>query len=336
MYINCIVLPSKNNQMKFTKYILLFFIIAGCSNSDDSPNQTPENDKLYGVLPLENGDCNAIYIHNLDNDSGALLNEIAELHNQSCYGDSSSSFYREANIFVHTFTTRYGQGLPYGKACVIKNLTTGALGGWTLSDGVDYDGSILAAHDNKIYYIYRYYDSIDDIYEIRSANLDHSNISTIYTFPTDFIYDIKNSGFLPLTNELIVFTTDENNQPIFMKIDTETSTLNTNIISDTYSSIFITINERIFGVKSIGADEHEIVEINKSSGNILSSLATISIREVENLDYSISSDRIFALLNESSNKQFLYKLNLIDGTSTTTPLDEADQHYDFEGIYLNN
>ena len=295
-----------------------------------------ELDKLYGYLPIEGGGCEVLKIHNLDINTGELRNEIALLYNQSCYSDLSSNFYRDANIFVHTYTARYGQGMPYGKECVIKNLTTGAIGGWSLSDGADYDGSILAAHDNKIFYVYRYYDSIDDIYEIRSANLDHSNISTLYEFSTDFIYDINNSGFLPSTNDLVFFTKNELDQPIFMKLNIETSTLSSYNIPDTYSTIFISTTERIFGVKSLGGDEHEMVEIDRSSGNILASLATISTKKVQKMDYSISSNKIYALLEESFNGQFLYKLNLTDGTSTTTPLDEDDQHYDFEGIYLNN
>ncbi|SRX52637.1 hypothetical protein [Aequorivita sp. CIP111184] len=121
-----------------------------------------------------------------------------------------------------------------------------------------------------------------------------------------------------------------------MKLNLDTSTLSIFNISDSYSSIFITTTERIFGVKSLGGDEHEIVEIDKASGNSLSILATISTREVRNIDYSLSSNRIFALLNKSFNNQFLYTLNLNDGTSITTPLDVEDQHLDFEGIYLNN
>ncbi len=295
-----------------------------------------ELDKLYGYLPIEGADCEVLKIYNLDINSGMLLDETALLQNQSCYSYLSSNFYRESNIFVHTFVTRYGQGMPYGKACSIINLTTGTIGGWTLSNGGDLDGSVLAANDTKIYYIYRYYDSIDDIYEIRSANINHTNISTLYEFPTDFIYDIKNSGFLPSTNELIFFTKNESNQQIFMKLNVDTSTLSSFNISEIYSSIFITTTERIFGVKSLGGDEHEIVEIDKASGNNLSTLATISTREIRNIDYSLSSNRIFALLNESFNNQLLYTLNLNDGTSTTTPLDVEDQHLDFEGIYLNN
>lgn len=295
-----------------------------------------ELDKLYGYLPIEGADCDVLKIHNLNINTGELLDEIALLHNQSCYSYLSSNFYREGNIFVHTYTTRYGQGSPYGKACTIVNLTSGEITGWTLSDGADYDGSILAAHNNKIYYIYRYYDSIDDIYEIRSANLNNSNVSTIYEFPTDFIYDIKNSGFLPSTNEVVFFTKNESGQPIFMRFNVQTSTLYTSNVSEIYSKIFITKTERIFGVKDLGGEEHEIVEIDKGSGNILSPLATVSVRNVKNIDYSLSSNSIFALLEEAYNEQYLYKLNLTTGTSATTPLDQQNQHKDFEGIYLNN
>ncbi|MAO49519.1 MAG: hypothetical protein CML16_01380 [Pusillimonas sp.] len=298
---------------------------------------TDELDKLYGYLPIEGADCEVLKIHNLNINTGALSDEVALLHNQSCYSYLSSNFYREANIFVHSFTTRYAQGLPFGKACVIYNLTTGARGGWTLSDGADYDGNILAAHNNKIYYLYRYYDSIDDIYEIRSASINNSNNSTLYEFPTDFIYDIGHSGFLPSTNELVFFTKNESDQPIFMKLNIETSILINTNISDTYSSIFITKTERIFGVKSLGGDEHEIVEIDKNSGNILSVLASVSIREIKNLDYSLSSNRIYALLEQDYNDdQYLYVLNLNDGTSTITPLEGQSNHKDFYGIYLNN
>jgi len=265
-----------------------------------------------------------------------LLDEIALLHNQSCYSYLSSNFYRAANIFVHTFTTRYGQGMPYGKACVIKNLTTGATGGWTLSDGTDYDGSILAAHDNKIYHIYRYDDSIDDIYEIRSANLNGTNIQILHEFPTNFIYEIENSGFLPSTNELVFFTKDGSGQPMFMSLNVETSMLTSSNISEIYSSIFISTDERIFGVKSLSNGQQEIVEINSSTGNVLNTLAVISGMEIVNIDYSFSSNRIFALLNETNNQQHIYKLNLTNGNTTTIPLDEQDEHLDFEGIYLND
>ncbi|MCB0452314.1 MAG: hypothetical protein KDC94_05360 [Aequorivita sp.] len=295
-----------------------------------------ELDKLYGYLPIDGAGCEVLKIHNLDINTGELLEEIAMLYNQSCYSELSSNFFREANVFVHTFTTRYGQGLPYGKACSIVNLTTGANGGWTLSDGAIYDGSILAATNNKIFYMYRYYDGIDDIYEIRSSNLNHSNVTTLYEFPTNFIYDIKNSGFLPSTNELVFFTTNETGQPIFMKLNVETSALTSYNISETYSSIFITKTERIFGIKSLGGDEHEIVEIDKSTGNILSSLATISAQTVEKIDYSLSSNRIFALLRDTNYDQYLYTLNLDGGTSTNTQLDEQNNHKDFYGIYLND
>lgn len=295
-----------------------------------------ELDKLYGYLPIEGADCDALQIHNLNINTGELLHDIALLHNQSCYSALSSDFYREANIFVHSFTTRYGQGMPYGKACVIINLTTQEIYDWNLSDGADYDGSILAANDNKIYYSYRYYVDVDETYEIRVKDLDTGISNTLYNFHLDYMYDFKNSGFLHSTSELVFFTTNESGQPIFMKFNVTTSTLTSSNISEIYSNIFIATSERIFGVKNLGGDEHEIVEIDVASGNILSSLATITAREVQNIDYSLSSNSIFALLTETYNTQFLYKLNLNTGASTITPLDEQDQHLNFEGIYLND
>src|SRR5690606_16072554 len=109
----------------------------------------------------------------------------------------------------------------------------------------------------------------------------------------------------------------------FMKLNVETSILTSTNIPETYSKIFITKTERIFGVKSLAGEVHEIVELDQGSGNLLSSLATISSKEVKNIDYSLSSNKIFALL-ENKNRpwdQYLYKLNLSDGTSTTTQLD---------------
>ncbi len=295
-----------------------------------------ELDKLYGYLSVDGGDCEVLKIYNLDINSGVLMDEIGDFWNSGCTEVYSSNFYRGANIFVFTYGERWTQGEPYYKKASIINLYSGYHGIWFLSDAADFDSSILAANDNKIFYIYRYYDGIDDIYEIRSANLDHSDVSTLYEFPTDFIYDIKNSGFLPSTNELVFFTKNELDQPIFMKLNVETSTLTSYNISETYSSIFITKTERIFGVKSLGGDEHEIVEIDKSSGNILSSLAIIPTREVQNIDYSLSSNSIFALLSQSRNNQYLYKLNLNDDTSSTILLDEQNTHKDFYGIYLND
>ncbi len=295
-----------------------------------------EFDKLYGYLPIQGGGCDVLKIYNLDINTGILIDETAQLHNQSCYEYHSSNFYREANIFVHTFIIRYGQGMPYGKGCSIKNLTTGAIGQWTLSDGGDRDGSILAAIDNKIYYIYRYYDSIDDIYEIRSANINKTDVSTHYEFPTDFIYDIKQSGFLPSTNELLLFTANNTGQPILMKFNVETSSLNSTNISDTYTHIFITATERIFGVKSLGGSNHEIVELDKATGNIVNSIALVSAREVQKIDYSLSSNSIYALINEANNEQYLYKLHVDTGATSIVLLDEQNQHLDFEGIYLNN
>ena len=123
-----------------------------------------------------------------------------------------------------------------------------------------------------------------------------------------------------------------------MKLNVETSILTSTNISDTYSKIFITKTERIFGIKSLGGEAHEIVEIDPGSGNILSSLATISTKEVKNIDYSLSSNKIFALLEDKNRPwdQYLYELSLTDGTSTTTQLEEQNNHANFHGIYLND
>ncbi|MBA80261.1 IPT/TIG domain-containing protein [Leeuwenhoekiella sp.] len=297
---------------------------------------TNELDKLYGYFPVEGAGCEAFYIYSLDINTGALLEEQTLLNALNCYSYISSNFYRNTNIFVHTFSEHWAQGQPLYKNVLIKNFNTGYQATWILRDEGDRDGSILAAYDNKIYYSYRYFPDVDETYEVRVRNLDTGITTTVYNFPLDYMYDFKNSGFLPSTNELVFFTKNESDQPIFMKLNVETSTLTSYNISETYSSIFITKTERIFGIKSLGGYEHEIVEIDKSTGNILSSLATISAQTVEKIDYSLSSNRIFALLRDTNYGQYLYTLNLDDGTSTNIQLDEQNTHKDFYGIYLND
>ncbi len=295
-----------------------------------------ELDKLYGYFPVEGAGCEAFYIFSLDINTGALLEEQTLLQAYNCYWEGPSSFYREANIFTHTYWEYLAQGLDPAKRAVIKNFNTGDVHHLSLEYEPDITMSILAAHDNKLFYSYRNYIDTDEAYEIRVVNLATGSTQIIYEFPLDFTYNFKNSWFLPSTNELVFFTKNEVDQPLFLRVNVDTFTLNSTNISDTYSSIFITKTERIFGVKSLGGDEHEIVEIDKASGNILSSLATITAREVQNIDYSLSSNRIFALLRATNYDQYLYILNLNDGTSTTTLLNEQGEHKDFYGIYLNN
>lgn len=294
-----------------------------------------ELDKLYGYLPIQGGGCEVLNIHNIDINSGILLDRIARIYASSCYSYKKSSFYRGANVFVYTYTTRYAQGMPYGKECMIVDLDSGARFNWPLSDGADYDGTILAAHEGKIYYMYRFYDGIEDIYEVRSANIDRTNVETHYAFSTNFIYDIKDSGVLPISKEVVFFTENEAGQPVFIKLNIETSQLSSVNTQENYSSIFIATDERIFGVKSLGNEQQEILEIDKNTGNVLNSLAVISEMEIINMDYSPSLNSIFALLKDSSS-QYLFQLNLSQNISTTTLLDEQNQQGDFEGIYLND
>lgn len=294
-------------------------------------------DGLYAYLPVAGAGCQALEIYSMDMDNGILIDEIALLQAYSCYMEGPSNFYRGANIFVHTYWEYLAQGLDPAKQAVIKDFNTGATFNWHLDNGSDYTMSILAAHENKIYYSYRNFVDIDEAYELRVANLNFSDRHTIYQFPLDYTYNLENSGFLPSTKKLVFFTKNEVDQTLFFKVNVETSTLTSYNIPDSYSSIFITVTERIFGVKSLGGNEHEIVEIDKTSGNILSSLAIIPASEIEKIDYSVSSNRIFALTKDATSyRQYLYKLNLDNGSVDSILLDEQSEYPNLYGIYLNN
>lgn len=298
---------------------------------------TEELDKLYVYFDSEYG-CDLLNIYHMDNNTGEILQELEQLYAGTCVEYLGTEFFRDGNILIYSMWERITHDY-YNRLAIVRNFTDGSVYKWNLESKINDQSisskNILAVHDNKIYYIFRYYDSIDDIYEIKVSNLSNSNIGTVHEFPTNFIYDIKNSGFMPSSNELFFFTEDANGQPQFFKVNVETSTLTTNNVSDVFTNIFVTTGERIFGVKESGNNEYEIVEINKTNGNISSSIASVQASEIYNIDYSISSNRIFALIKDGSD-QYLYKLNLDNGTSTKTLLDEQNEYPNFYGIYLND
>ncbi|MGB3344642.1 MAG: IPT/TIG domain-containing protein [Aequorivita sp.] len=286
-----------------------------------------ELDKLYGFSHVN--PCSLSKIYNLDINSGAVLDEIAEIYASGCDSYISTNFYRAGNVFIYIYSERISQGMHNYTVALIKDFNSGVTYSWVLDRGDPVTTkNLLAPHDNKIYYVYR--ENVDKVYDLKVSNLNGSGAAIVYRFPFERTYDFKYSNFLSSTNELALFATDETGQKLFLKVNVETSTLTTHNISDEYSKIFITKTERIFGVKSLGND-HEIVEIDKITGNVLATIANIQAGDLRSIDYSISSNSIFALLNGHS----LYRLNLDNGNSSTIALD-LENHRDFKGIYLND
>ncbi len=309
---------------------------------------TQELDRVYilGTTFEYPTECDLVELYEL-NITTMELNGLEWFHNSSCEQiggqgsiDGMTLLSKEHNIATYFFEVHTTQGEPNNIYAKSFNLNTFEFSSIQLQMGFDYNWfrHLSAVNNNSLYFTqyYRYDIPIGETYRLYSKDLITLEEQIVYEFPIENQYDLRISSILPSTNTLFSYTKDNNGTPLFLKLNLNTSEINTiPLPNDTeYSNVLVNEEERIFVSRKdpITQNRGQIIEIDPENGLTIAIIATLEEGFwVKELQYSSSTGRIFGLITGGAGYH-LYKLNLNTGNSSKTLLPEGPRYY---YLYIN-
>ncbi len=253
-------------------------------------------------------------IYKIDLASGQIIEEpwVFDLAWGCSAFFNSSQYNPRSNTLLSHYET--GGGTYGSRVANVLNLNTGTQTNYLLDEydvyGQNYYKRFGSVGDEKLFFNKYFQNPNTGEYstKLKAKNFDNQEETILYDSSFNLGYT---SCFVPSINSYISYSSFNNNDIYFNRLDLSLQTVNTTTINDYIREIIITSDDVIYGLRRINNNTYEIVQIDPTTGEVIEVMHTINNR-VESLNFSESSNRFYVGYFEeygSTNKVYIYKLD---------------------------